>query len=84
MKVPVESFVVNGDFIYYTTRDEKGIYKMNLETNEVSLLKEVKASHIQIVSTWIYYLDHESNEFMFIPLDEKSTEMISITQIPTA
>ena len=84
VKVPVESFVVNGDFIYYTTRDEKGIYKMNLETNEVSLLKEVKASHIQIVSTWIYYLDHESNEFMFIPLDEKSTEMISITQIPTA
>lgn len=72
-------FLSNDQYLFYS-KTEGGIYKLNKETGEVSIITQDKANRLHIAGTWIYYLT-ATNEGRFVSIDENSETITPVDVI---
>ena len=73
-------FLINDHYLFYA-KEEGGLYKLNKETGEISVITKDQANALHIAGTWIYYLTN-NNEGRFVSIDENS-ELITPVDIIT-
>lgn len=78
----IESFVIANNYVYYIDASENNVlYKLSLSTMESWALNAGHSSHLQMVSSWLYYFDTEAEQFYFISIDENASNTISVDDI---
>ena len=82
VETQVESFVVANDYVYYIDMAQNNaLYKLSLSTKESTALNAGSSSHLQLVSSWLYYYDSGADQFCFTTIDENALNTTNLNDI---